>query len=74
MRKYVKNGTVDAFELWDPAKLGELAARTAVALSSGQITGAEGETFKAGDMGWFVHHRQGRRDQPGQADRLQHRA
>ncbi|WP_306187220.1 MULTISPECIES: rhamnose ABC transporter substrate-binding protein [unclassified Streptomyces] len=51
MRKYVKNGTVDAFELWDPAKLGELAARTAVALSSGQITGKEGETFKAGDMG-----------------------
>lgn len=29
MRKYVKNGTVEAFELWDPAKLGELAARTA---------------------------------------------
>jgi rhamnose transport system substrate-binding protein len=54
MRKYVKNGTVDAFELWDPAKLGELAARTAVALSSGQITGKEGETFKAGDMGTFT--------------------
>ncbi|MET7682385.1 rhamnose ABC transporter substrate-binding protein [Streptomyces sp. NPDC005423] len=54
MRKYVKNGTVDGFELWDPAKLGELAARTAVALSSGQITGAQGETFKAGDMGTFT--------------------
>lgn len=54
MRKYVKNGTVDAFELWNPAKLGELAARTAVALASGQITGAEGETFKAGDMGSFT--------------------
>ncbi|MEU6063824.1 MULTISPECIES: rhamnose ABC transporter substrate-binding protein [Streptomyces] len=48
MRKYVKNGTVDAFELWDPAKLGDLAARTAVALVSGQITGKEGETFQAG--------------------------
>ncbi|MFJ9817642.1 rhamnose ABC transporter substrate-binding protein [Streptomyces sp. NPDC101151] len=48
MRKYVKNGTVDAFELWDPAALGDLAARTAVALASGQITGKEGETFKAG--------------------------
>ncbi|MFI9802907.1 rhamnose ABC transporter substrate-binding protein [Streptomyces sp. NPDC052301] len=47
MRKYVKNGTVDAFELWDPAKLGDLAARTTVALASGQITGKEGETFKA---------------------------
>jgi len=54
MRKYVKNGTVEAFELWDPAKLGELAARTAVALSSGQITGKEGETFKAGAMGTFT--------------------
>ncbi|MFF0160940.1 rhamnose ABC transporter substrate-binding protein [Streptomyces sp. NPDC005263] len=54
MRKYVKNGTVEGFELWDPAKLGELAARTAVALSSGQITGKEGETFKAGDMGSYT--------------------
>ncbi|GGZ98379.1 rhamnose ABC transporter substrate-binding protein [Streptomyces bluensis] len=54
MRKYVKNGTVDAFELWDPAKLGELAARTAVALVSGQITGKEGETFTAGDMGEYT--------------------
>lgn len=54
MRKYVKNGTVEAFELWDPAKLGELAARTAVALVSGQITGKEGETFKAGDMGDYT--------------------
>ncbi|WP_405905154.1 MULTISPECIES: rhamnose ABC transporter substrate-binding protein [unclassified Streptomyces] len=54
MRKYVKNGTVEGFELWDPAKLGELAARTAVALVSGQITGKEGETFTAGDMGEFT--------------------
>ncbi|MFI1733154.1 rhamnose ABC transporter substrate-binding protein [Streptomyces acidicola] len=54
MRKYIKNGTVDAFELWDPAKLGELAARTAVALVSGQITGKEGETFTAGDMGEYT--------------------
>ncbi|WP_037671254.1 rhamnose ABC transporter substrate-binding protein [Streptomyces griseus] len=54
MRKYVKNGTVDGFELWDPAKLGELAARTAVALVSGQITGKEGETFTAGDMGSYT--------------------
>jgi rhamnose transport system substrate-binding protein len=54
MRKYVKNGTVEAFELWDPAKLGELAARTAVALSSGQISGKEGETFKAGDLGEYT--------------------
>ncbi|MFF4568133.1 rhamnose ABC transporter substrate-binding protein [Streptomyces sp. NPDC001410] len=54
MRKYVKNGTVDAFELWDPAGLGDLAARTAVALASGQITGKEGETFKAGDTTYTI--------------------
>lgn len=54
MRAYVKNGTVEAFELWDPAKLGALAAHTAVALESGQITGKEGETFKAGDLGSFT--------------------
>ncbi|WP_129305250.1 rhamnose ABC transporter substrate-binding protein [Streptomyces sp. L2] len=54
MRKYVKNGTVDAFELWDPAKLGDLAARTAVALASGQITGKEGETFQAGSTSYTL--------------------
>ncbi|MEU6607666.1 rhamnose ABC transporter substrate-binding protein [Streptomyces shenzhenensis] len=54
MRKYVKNGTVDAFELWDPSKLGDLAARTAVALASGQITGKEGETFKAGGTEYTI--------------------
>ncbi|MER5374906.1 rhamnose ABC transporter substrate-binding protein [Streptomyces sp. NPDC002553] len=54
MRKYVKNGTVEAFELWDPAKLGALAAQTAVALVSGQITGKEGETFKAGTTSYTI--------------------
>ncbi|GHJ42184.1 rhamnose ABC transporter substrate-binding protein [Streptomyces sp. TS71-3] len=54
MRQYVKNGTVEAFELWDPTKLGALAAHAAVALASGQITGAQGETLKAGDMGSFT--------------------
>lgn len=33
---------------------GELAARITVALASGRITGTEGETFKAGDMGTFT--------------------
>jgi len=54
MRSYIKNGTVIAFELWDPAKLGELAAYTATALASGQITGASGQSFKAGDLGSFT--------------------
>ena len=54
LKKYVSDGTVTAFELWDPAKLGELAAYAAVALQSGQITGAPGQTFKAGAMGTFT--------------------
>jgi rhamnose transport system substrate-binding protein len=54
LRKYVKDGTITAFELWDPAKLGALAAYAAVALQSGQITGAQGQTFTAGDMGKYT--------------------
>ncbi|MFC1418047.1 rhamnose ABC transporter substrate-binding protein [Streptacidiphilus cavernicola] len=59
MRAYVKNGTVQGFELWDPAKLGSLAAYAATALASGQITGATGQTFKAGDLGTFTVGAQG---------------
>jgi rhamnose transport system substrate-binding protein len=51
MRKFVKDGTVTKFELWDPKNLGYLAAYAAGALASGQITGAQGETFKAGKLG-----------------------
>jgi rhamnose transport system substrate-binding protein len=51
MRKFVQDGTVEAFELWDPGKLGYLAAYAAAALASGQITGKEGESFKAGELG-----------------------
>jgi rhamnose transport system substrate-binding protein len=51
MRKFVKDGTVDAFELWNPADLGYLGAWAAAAISSGQITGAEGQKFKAGKLG-----------------------
>jgi rhamnose transport system substrate-binding protein len=51
MRKFVKDGTVQAFELWDPGKLGELAGYAAAALASGKIQGKPGESFDAGDMG-----------------------
>ena len=59
MRAYVKDGTVQAFELWDPAKLGALAGYTAAALASGQITGAQGQTYTAGSMGKFTIGAQG---------------
>jgi rhamnose transport system substrate-binding protein len=51
MRKFVKDGTVEAFELWVPENVGYLAGYAAAALASGQITGKEGETFKAGKLG-----------------------
>lgn len=51
MREFVKDGTVKAFALWDPANVGYLAGYLAAALASGQVTGAEGETFDAGDLG-----------------------
>ena len=51
MRKFVKDGTVQGFELWDPGKLGYLAGYAAAALASGQISGKQGESFKAGNLG-----------------------
>lgn len=51
MRKFVKDGTVAQFALWDPKNLGYLASYAAAALASGQISGAEGQTFKAGKLG-----------------------
>ena len=54
MREYVKDGTVKKFALWNPADIGFLAAYAGVALSSGQITGAEGDKFKAGKLGDYT--------------------
>lgn len=36
--------------LWNPVDLGELAAYTSIAMVNEDITGAEGETFEAGEM------------------------
>ena len=54
MREYVKNGTVESFALWNPEDLGYLAAYAAAALVNGDITGEEGETFEAGDLGEYT--------------------
>jgi rhamnose transport system substrate-binding protein len=51
MRAFVKNGTVKAFQLWDPNELGYLAGYAAAALASGTINGKEGESFDAGKLG-----------------------
>ncbi|MGH3423270.1 MAG: rhamnose ABC transporter substrate-binding protein [Nocardioidaceae bacterium] len=54
MRKYVKNGTVESFALWNPEDLGYLTAYAAKALIEGDITGKEGDTFKAGKLGEYT--------------------
>ena len=53
LRKYVKDGTIKAFELWNPADLGYLAGYAAVNLASGTITGAPGQSFTAGKLGRY---------------------
>jgi len=45
------SGKMKSFFLWSPVDLGYLTYYANAALLSGQITGAEGETFKAGRLG-----------------------
>jgi rhamnose transport system substrate-binding protein len=54
MKAYVKDGTVKAFALWNPADLGYLAAYAGASLASGLIKGKEGDKFKAGKLGEFT--------------------
>lgn len=54
LRKYVKDGTVTEFALWNPADLGYLAAYGTKALIEGTITGKEGDKFTAGKLGEFT--------------------
>jgi rhamnose transport system substrate-binding protein len=53
LRKYVKNGTITAFELWNPADLGYLAGYAAVNYASATISGKTGQTFRAGKLGKY---------------------
>jgi rhamnose transport system substrate-binding protein len=54
MKKYVADGTVQSFELWNPANLGYLAAYAAVYYASKKITNAAGQSFTAGKLGKFT--------------------
>jgi rhamnose transport system substrate-binding protein len=54
MRKFVKDGTVEEFQLWVPKDVGYLAGQAAAALAAGRITGKEGEKFKAGRLGDYT--------------------
>ena len=54
MRKYVEDGTVQQFALWDPGKLGYLAYYAAAALVQGKVTGQQGQSFSAGTLGNYT--------------------
>ena len=54
MREFIKDGTVEAFALWNPMELGYLAGYAAAALASGKISGKEGEKFEAGKLGEYT--------------------
>jgi rhamnose transport system substrate-binding protein len=54
MKKYVLDGTVQSFALWNPANLGYLAAYAAVNVASKKITGATGHSFTAGKLGKYT--------------------
>jgi rhamnose transport system substrate-binding protein len=47
----LKSGDVIAFVLWSPVDMGYLTYFAMEAVLSGEITGAEGETFQAGRLG-----------------------
>ncbi len=53
MREFVEDGTVTSFALWNPGDLGYLATYAAAALVAGDISGEEGDSFEAGELGEF---------------------
>ncbi len=54
MKKYVLDGTVQEFALWNPQDLGYLAGYAAASIASGVIKGKVGETFSAGKLGKYT--------------------
>ena len=54
LKKFVSDGTIQSFELWNPANLGYLAAYAAVNLASKKITNSAGQSFTAGKLGSFT--------------------
>ena len=54
LKKFVDDGTIQSFELWNPANLGYLAAYAAVNLASKKITNTAGQSFTAGKLGTYT--------------------
>jgi rhamnose transport system substrate-binding protein len=53
LKKFVADGTIQSFELWNPANLGYLAGYAAVNFASKKIT-SSGGSFTAGKLGKFT--------------------
>jgi rhamnose transport system substrate-binding protein len=53
LKKFVADGTIRSFELWNPADLGYLAAYAAVNFASKKITNSAGQSFTASKLGKF---------------------
>lgn len=51
MRRFIENGTVEAFQLWSPYNQGVLAATFALGVSDGSITIEPGATFDVEGLG-----------------------
>jgi rhamnose transport system substrate-binding protein len=54
MKPYIHDGTVKAFELWNPNNLGYLAGYAAASLVSGSASLTPGTKFKAGKLGEYT--------------------
>src|SRR5216683_47470 len=54
LKKFVADGTITSFELWNPANLGYLAGYAAVNFASKKITNVAGQSFSAGKLGKFT--------------------
>jgi len=54
MKPYVKDGTVKAFELWNPSDLGYLAGYAAASLASGTASLTPGSKFSAGKLNSYT--------------------
>lgn len=51
MKEFINKGIADETFLWNPTELGYAASFAAVAFAKGELTGKEGETFNAGELG-----------------------
>jgi len=51
MAEFIKAGIAEETFLWNPIKLGYITGYAAVAMCNGELTGAVGESFEAGEIG-----------------------